>query len=148
MNVTFRVTREVITDLWPAYAAGEASGDTRTLIEEFLDQDHEFARLLREDKGGIEGLLELGDCALSPDREAQALSRTKQVLHGQDWLQFLAILFTCFAFGRIIADTSWDVSPRNFLITSAIAAGFWVAFFVRTAWVRRQVYHDRIRRSR
>jgi len=45
----------------------------------------------------------------------------------------LAILFSAFAFGRIVSDTSWDVSPRNFIITAAIATCFWIAFFV-TLW--------------
>jgi len=33
------VTREVILDLLPVYLAGEASPDTRALIEEFVEQD-------------------------------------------------------------------------------------------------------------
>ena len=39
-------------------------------------------------------------------------------------------MFTCFAFGRIVADTSWDVSPRNFIVTALIAACFWIVFLV------------------
>ena len=41
------VTREVINDLWPIYAAGEASADTRALIEEFLDRDTQYFRHTR-----------------------------------------------------------------------------------------------------
>jgi hypothetical protein len=44
-------------------------------------------------------------------------------------------------FGRVVADTSWDVSPKNFIITACIAGSFWIAFFVRMVWVRRTVYH-------
>jgi hypothetical protein len=51
----------------------------------------------------------------------------------------LAILFTCFAFGRIVSDTSCDVSPRNFLITAAIAGVLWIAFFVTLFRGRRKV---------
>jgi hypothetical protein len=40
------------------------------------------------------------------------------------------MVFSMLAFGRIISDTSWDVSPRNFIVTSAIAVAFWIAFFV------------------
>jgi len=39
------ITRDVIYDLLPAYFAGEVSADTRTLIEEFLATDPEFARM-------------------------------------------------------------------------------------------------------
>jgi hypothetical protein len=132
------VTREVISDLWPVYASGEASADTRALVEAFLRQDPEFAELLR--RGGEEALLLHDVPRLSPDREAQALRRTKRLLHGWDWLLLLAILFSCFAFGRIVSDTSWDVSPVSFIVTATIAGAFWVAFFTRLVWVRRSVY--------
>jgi len=40
-----KITRDVIYDLLPGYFAGEVSGDTRTLIDEFLATDPEFARM-------------------------------------------------------------------------------------------------------
>ena len=131
------VTREVISDLWPVYASGEASVEPR-LVEEFLRQDPEFAELLQG--RGEEGLLRLAVPRLPPDREAQALQRTKRLLHGKDWLLFLAMLFSGFAFGRIVSDTSWDVSPVNFIVLATIAGAFWVAFFTRLVWVRKSVY--------
>jgi hypothetical protein len=137
------ITREVINDLWPVYAAGEASTDTRALVEEFLRQDPEFARILQG--RGEEELLQHQIPALSPDAEAQALKRTKRLLRGWDWLMFLAILFTCLAFGRIVSDTSWDVSPVNFIVTAAIAGAFWVAFITRLLWIRRTVYRRQAR---
>ncbi len=45
-----KVTREVITDLLPAYLSKEASADTCVLIEEFFKQDPEFAALVKEKK--------------------------------------------------------------------------------------------------
>lgn len=132
------VTREVITDLWPLYMDGEASSETRALVDAFLAQDPEFARSLQD--RDVDRLLRTDVPRLACDREAEALKRTKQLLHGWDWLQFLAILFTSFAFGRIVSDTSFDVSPRNFIITASIAGAFWVAYIVRTLWVRKKVY--------
>jgi hypothetical protein len=132
------VTREVISDLWPVYESGEASADTRALVEAFLSQDPEFAELLRG--RGEEALLRHDVPRPPPDREALALRRTKRLLHGWDWVLFLAMLFSGFAFGRIVSDTSWDVSPVNFIVTATIAGAFWVAFFARLVWVRRRVY--------
>ena len=40
-----RVTRDVIYDLLPAYFAGEASVDTRALVEDFLATDPELGRM-------------------------------------------------------------------------------------------------------
>jgi hypothetical protein len=135
------VTREVIHDLWPAYAAGEASADTRALVEAFLQQDPEFAGLLQGCGG--EGLLRHDLPRLPPDREAQALRRTKRLLHGWDWVLFMAMIFSGFAFGRIVSDTSWDVSPVNFIVVATIAGAFWVAFFTRLVWVRKSVYRGK-----
>lgn len=132
------VTRDVITDLWPAYESGEASADTRALVEEFLQQDPEFARVLRQSAG--EDPLKSAVPPLSPDHEAKTLSRTKKALQGYNWLLFMAMLWSCFAFGRIVSDTSWDVSPRNFIITAAIAVVFWIAFFARMLWMQKKVY--------
>ena len=132
------ITRDVISDLWPVYASGEASADTRALVEAFLQQDPEFAELLR--RRGEEALLRQNVPRLPPDREAQALRRTKRLLHGWDWTLFLAMLFSGFAFGRIVSDTSWDVSPVNFIVVATIAGSFWVAFFTRLVWVRKRVY--------
>ena len=134
------VTRDVIADLWPVYAASEASADSRVLVEEFLKGEPEFAQVLKRD--GADRLKAADVPALSPSVEAKALGRTKRILHRFDWLLFLAILFSFFAFGRIVSDTSFDVSPRNFIITAAIAACFWIAFFGRTIWVMRRVYRQ------
>jgi hypothetical protein len=47
------------------------------------------------------------------------------------------MLFTAFAFGRIVSDTSWVVLPAAFTLCAVLAAIFWLAVVVR-----------RIRRSR
>ena len=122
------ITRPVILDLWPAYLSGEASAETRALVEEYLRSDPEFARQLRENP--------LGDVVsppLPPDIETNAFARARRQLRGFRWLLQLALIFSALAFGRIVSDTSWDVSPRNFIITAGIAVCFWVAFFV-TLW--------------
>lgn len=142
------ITREVIIDLWPVYTAGEASADTRVLVEEFLHDDPELSRLLKESDEAA--LLKAAVPPLPPDREVQALNRTKKLLHGWDWslvLLLFAMQFSGFAFARIVADTSWDVSPVNFIVTAVIAAGFWCAFVIRRLWVRRQVYRNSGRRG-
>ena len=111
------VTREVINDLWPVYAAGEASADTRALVEEFQRQDPEFAGLLQG--SGEEGLLRHVIPTLPPDHEAHALRRTKRLLHG--WPFFGAILFSCYSLVRIVLDTLWNVSPVNSIVTASFA---------------------------
>jgi hypothetical protein len=123
-----KITRDVVSDLWPLYEAGEASADSRAVVEEFLKGDAEFARRLREDESGK--LLAAVPVALPPDHETRTLNRVRIAMLKKDWPLFFAILFSCFAFGRIVSDTSWDVSPKKFIITAAIAGVFWVWFFV------------------
>jgi len=77
------VTHDVVSDLWPLYASGEASADTRALVDTFLAGDP--------------------------------------------------------AFGRIVSDTSFDVSPKAFIATAAIAVAFWIAFFVGLWRVRARI---------
>jgi hypothetical protein len=132
-----QITRDVIHDLWALNSSGEASEDTRKLLDELLAGDPELARSLRESGGNP-----LASCLspLAPDHERRTLEGVKRRLRGYPWLMQLAILFSCFAFGRIVSDTSWDVSPRNFIITAAIAGVLWIAFFVTLYRGRRKVF--------
>jgi hypothetical protein len=142
------VTRQVISDLWPLYSAGEASRDTRALVEAFLEGDPSFAAALQESSRVIPGPL---SPALPPDHELKALARTRRALTGWGhlWLLQLALLFSALTFGRIVSDTSWDVSPRNFIITAAIAGAFWVALIVRLIRTRARilVVSDRVSKA-
>jgi len=137
------ITREVIKDLWPLYVSGEASPDTRALVEAFLEEDLELAQTLKEiDRERIPGP---EGPSLPADHELNTLAQIKRRLVGPRPLLLLAMVFTMQAFGRIIADTSFDVSPRPFIVTAAVAVCFWIAFLVRLVKGRREVL-VRIRR--
>ena len=131
------VTRDVIVDLWPLYVSGEASKDTVGLVEAFLREDPEFARTLNHDaRAPLPGV---GLPSLTPDHELKTLARLKRRLAGPIWLMQFALIFTMLAFGRIVSDTSFDVSPRKFIVTAVVAACFWIAFLVRLLQGRREV---------
>ena len=49
------------------------------------------------------------------------------------------MLFSALAFGRIVSDTSWSVSPRNFIVMASIAGVFWIAFFVSLIRMRARI---------
>jgi hypothetical protein len=132
-----RVTRDVISDLWPLYAAGEASADTRALVENFLQDDPEFARTLQELV--LERLPSLAVPALVPDQELETLAQVRRRIRGPIPLLMFAMIFSCLAFGTLISDTSFDVSPRRFIVTAIIAACFWTAFLFRLFKGRREV---------
>jgi hypothetical protein len=125
--MNMNITHSIISDLWPLYTSGEASPETRALVEAFLATDPEFGRTLHDSSG-----VALGSGprpALPPDHELRTLAKIKRRLWGYPGLLQLAMIFSGLAFGRIVSDTSWDVSPRNFIIMASIAAVFWAAFF-------------------
>jgi len=132
-----RVTRDVITDLWPLYTAGEASADTRALIESFLQDDFEFARTLQELARERMPMPEVPK--LAPDEELKTLARIRRRIRGPVPLLTFAMIFSCFAFGTLVSDTSFDVSPRRFIITALIAVFFWAAFLFQLFKGRREV---------
>lgn len=72
------ITRDVVRDLWPLYAANEASTDTRALVDEFLRNDPE----LREQLSAALELERAAVFAPRPDESAErrALTMTKQTL--------------------------------------------------------------------
>ncbi len=127
------VTRDVISDLYVLYSSGDATADSRTLVEEFLSRDPELAASLKESGGTIPIL----PAPLPPAHELKTLDRIKRRLLGPIWLLQLAMIMSGLAFGRIISDTSFDVSPRNFIVTAAIAVCFWIGFFVKLMRGRR-----------
>src|SRR5690348_12676659 len=85
------VTRNVVTDLLPTYFAGEASPDTKELVEAFFRADPEFARLALE-KSRL--AVELPAMQPPPNAEGEALARTKRALSKRTWLMALAIFCT------------------------------------------------------
>jgi len=79
------ITRQVIRDLWPLCASGEASADSRALVNAYLATDTEFAITLEEaDTMNIA----MPGITLSPDAErrllddARARAHTKLMLIG------------------------------------------------------------------
>jgi hypothetical protein len=124
-----KVTRDVVSDLYVLYSSGDATADSRRIVEEFP----ELAASLRESGGTVPIL----PAPLSPAHELKTLDRVKRRLSGPIWLLQLAMIMSGLAFGRIISDTSFDVSPRKFIITAAIAVCFWIAFFVKLIRGRR-----------
>lgn len=85
-----KITRDVVTDLLPVYLAGEASADTRALVEEFLKQNPEFAKLIAEE----ERPLAQPSIQLQKETEMKALEQTKKLLAKRSWYMGFAICFT------------------------------------------------------
>jgi hypothetical protein len=72
------ITRKVVLDLIPLYAANELSEDSRRIVEDFMKTDPELAELVKKMTGN--GLL--GAPPASPSREAElrAFVQTKRIM--------------------------------------------------------------------
>jgi predicted anti-sigma-YlaC factor YlaD len=131
------VTREVIIDLLPLYLAGEASRDTRALVEEYLKQDTELARLVREQSAQDFAATPLS--ALPPELELKSLRRTRRLLGWQRWLFGFAIGFTVVSLTSEFSLTGGRLKDFHFLMrgyplqfgtTAALAVVCWIVYFL------------------
>ncbi len=121
-----KITRNVISDLWPLYGSGEASEDTRALVDEFLAADPEFGRTLK-----TEVPLPTAPISIPPDAEAVAFQRTRDLVKGHAWLRglrLLAVVLTLFALRRVYSDTQWIRPVQVFLAEAILAVICWTAY--------------------
>jgi len=131
-----KITRDVVNDLWPVYMAQEASRDTRTLVDEFLSNDPEFAKTLRAD-------IELPTVPVSPgeEQERKAFTRTRDLVRGGRGLRglrLMALALTVIALKRIFTDTAWVQPPTVFIADATLAVVCWTAYALLLQWYRRR----------
>jgi anti-sigma factor RsiW len=93
------ITRDIIVDLLPLYAAGEASAETRAAVEQHLAQDATLVALLRA--------LETQVAAASPEGvpetlEKQIVARTRRVVNQRGLTLGLALWLTLLPFTIVI----------------------------------------------
>ncbi len=72
--MNFEMTRDVARDLWSLCQMGEASADSRALVDQYMSQDGDFAARLKENAMHQPDLSPL---RLSPDAERQYLDHAR-----------------------------------------------------------------------
>jgi ferric-dicitrate binding protein FerR (iron transport regulator) len=124
------VTKDIIHDLIPLYAANECSADTRALVEDYMRQNprkaEELRRIMNTPLPG----------AVPPAKDlAETLSfrEARRRLSRRNWLMALAIFFSLAPFsflytgGRMwwfLRDARWSA-----LAYAALGVVFWVFYF-------------------
>jgi hypothetical protein len=138
-----KITQNVIMDLLPVYLSGEASPDTKDLIEEFLRQNPEFSSVVEAQKQEFSGQHELLEPAGAPsaDHELRTLARTRLLLERQKWSMALALMLTAFPFSFVFSG-----GHLTFIIVRdqpglAVAAWFGAAIL----WILYFLTHRRLR---
>ena len=98
-----KVTRNVVIDLLPLYFSGDASDDTRRLIDDFMTTDPEFAQLAA---GTSNAFLEHENLPpISPEIEMQTIKKTKRLVRLRDALFWIAAFLTPTPLA--VWNTSW-----------------------------------------
>jgi len=128
------VTREVVTDLLPIYFAGEASGDTKVLVEDYFRQDPDFERIARNAATPLETLRAAKPIAPSAEREKRDLESVLWGLRRRTWLFSVSLFMTLaplsfdFTHGlsRMVRDVPWHAA-----FDWSLAAVLWFLYFAR-----------------
>src|SRR5579872_4025267 len=93
-----KITQDVIVDLYPLYLSGEASTDTRAIVEEFLRHDPEFARLVNQQ---MSETLKAGRPTLPPEHELRTILKTQAIISRRSWLLAIALFLTFIPFSFV-----------------------------------------------
>jgi anti-sigma factor RsiW len=132
-----KITQNVVMDLLPVYLSGEASADTRTLIEEFLRQNPELSSAVEAQKREFDGQHELLEPVAAPsaDHELRTLARTRLLMERQKWSMTLAFMLTAFPFSFVSSggQLTFIIVRDQPVLTAAAwfgAAILWILYFL------------------
>jgi anti-sigma factor RsiW len=128
------ISRDIVKDLIPVYLAGDASADTRALVESYLKTDPELASDVTAARGISLGL----PATPPPTAEKRTLDATRQLLKHRTSTLVVAMLFTVLPLTFAFSGTTITF----FLIRDApvIGIAWWVTAAIMWIW------HVRIRR--
>jgi len=133
------VTREVVTDLLPIYFSGDASKDTKALVDDYFSENPEFERTARTAATPLETLRAAPPIAAGAELEKRDLEGVLCGLQRRKWLFGLSLFLTLtpllfyFTHGDVAAlmgrDALWEAA-----FEWSMAALFWFLYFARLPW--------------
>jgi hypothetical protein len=137
------VTQNVVMDLLPVYLSGEASSDTKELVEEFMQQYPEIASAVEAQKREFDSQRDLLEPAGAPsaDHELRTLLETRSVIERQKWSMSIALMLTAFPFSFV-----FNGGHLTFLIVRdqpLLAAASW--FGAAILWIQYLIARRRLR---
>ena len=130
------VTRDVVKDLLTVYLAGDASADTRALVEEWLKKDADLSRLTEDARRQELPAVPLPEASA----EKRALVRTRRGLRVRSVVLGMAIYFSTLPLTVVFNKNGF----KGFLIEDwwqriavlVVASGLWIAYAVQSRRVR------------
>lgn len=115
------VTRDVVYDLLPAYFAGDASPDSRALVEAWLERDTEFAAMAARFKrllGQAAAAAPAGD----PAPDTRTFDRARTAARRRAEFRGLTIAYGVATVALLAAGLSGFREYQSFVIAAAFGA--------------------------
>lgn len=135
------IAEEVMSDLLTLYLAGEASPETRTLVEAYARERPAFAAKMKA--AGALSLPDVPENAPARDLELRALAQTRQFILLRTLFVAGGILFTLLPLVFAV-----DESGVQFLVLGRYPGLVWSFWSVALAWwVACYVMHRQVRPS-
>lgn len=140
MNATrdkaMNVTRDVVTDLLPVYFSGEASEDTKRLMEDYFRENPDFERIARRSATPLETLRAAPPVVPDAEKEKRDLQWVREELFRRRLMFALALVFTVAPLVPVYSQGHLDwmtirTAPWWTVSFWSFAAVFWVAYFIR-----------------
>ncbi len=126
------ITKNIIIDLLPAYLSGDASDDTKRLVEEYLRTDPSIAQTLRE--ASEPPVPRDAHPPIPTDVQLASLMRTRSLIRIRSWVMAFAIFFTLvpFSFLHKAGTTYWLFleSPTSAGVYFFLGLSCWIAYAV------------------
>jgi len=130
------ITREVIIDLLPLYFSGEASSDTKSLVEYYFRENPDFERMARNAGAPLETLRAVLPVAASPEKEKRDIESIRCGFERRRWLFGLSLFLTLspmsfylrhgYLESLRLGDFLWEAG-----FDWSMAALFWFLYFAR-----------------
>ncbi|HEV2489956.1 MAG TPA: hypothetical protein VGT03_09130 [Candidatus Acidoferrales bacterium] len=137
------ISREVVNDLLPVYFSGEASAETRRIVEEFFRQDPDFEHTARRAATPLDALRGAPLVPPEAEREKRDLECVRHELRWRKMLFASAVFLTLapltFVFSKghvvwlMVRDAPWDAG-----FYWSLGALVWFVYFARVLRVGRR----------
>jgi hypothetical protein len=136
------VSKEVIKDLLPLYASGEASPDTCELVQQCVLEDPELAELLRQIAEGDELLRGKPPVPDLERSQVRSFKKARTLIRYRSGILGAAIAYTLLPFAFVYSNghVRWIVlsdMPGAALSSIVIALALWATYVVLSVRARK-----------
>ena len=115
------ITREVVTDLLPVYFSGEASSDTKSLVEDYFRENPDFERVARRAGTPLETLRAVQPVVAGSEKEKRDIESVRCGLERRKWLFGLSLFLTL--------SPLWFYVTHGHLASLTVGDNLWKAAF-------------------